>query len=222
MAIAMAGMLASDLATLGNSAWAVVFGVLTAWFAYRVVHDTRVSGARALLAGDRSAPYLVHSGAMLYMFARGNTMSSGPGMAGMQGMASSSGAAMQVLRDPTLAFVFALLLIGYIITDLDQMYGFWHGLAVATALPQRPVLAEATAGIGTATAAPAAFSGSAAGDRAAANSPASPIGTRLAHSNGVDGSVRSGAAGVLLSPGVIVGCRIAIGLTMALMFFLMI
>ena len=67
MAIAMAGMLTARLQTLPNGAWSVVFGVLTAWFGYRVTRDAQVSGVRAL-AGGHCAPHLVHAGAMLYMF----------------------------------------------------------------------------------------------------------------------------------------------------------
>jgi uncharacterized membrane protein YfcA len=84
-AIAMAGMLASGLATFRNAAWAVVFGVLTAWFAYRVVRDARVNGARAL-AGDQCAPHLAHGAAMLYMFLATTTVA----MAGMPGMSAST------------------------------------------------------------------------------------------------------------------------------------
>ena len=67
MGIAMAGMLAPSLTTLPNDAWAVVFGVLTAWFGYRVVRDYPANGARALAVGH-CAPHLVHSAAMVYMF----------------------------------------------------------------------------------------------------------------------------------------------------------
>ena len=57
MAIAMAGMLASGLRTLPDGAWEVVFAVMTAWFAYRVIRDAQVSGVRAL-AGGHCAPHL--------------------------------------------------------------------------------------------------------------------------------------------------------------------
>ena len=196
MGIAMAGMLASGLATLPNTAWAAVFAVLTAWFALRVVRDARANGVRAL-AGGHCAPHLVHSAAMLYMFLAVTTVSGGSGMAGMAGMAgmgSSSGAAMQMLRNPTLAFLFALILIGYTAWDLDQLSGYRHSPAVALATAGGPALAGATTSGGLST-----------GD-----SPASPAGSR------------SGAAGFLLSPSVTVGCRIAMGITMTLMLFLMI
>ena len=67
MAIAMSGTLAPGLQTLPAGAWEVVFGVLTAWFAYRVARDAQVSGFRAL-AGGHCAPHLLHAAAMLYMF----------------------------------------------------------------------------------------------------------------------------------------------------------
>ena len=67
MAIAMAGMLTASLQTLPNSAWSVIFAVMTVWFGYRVVRDAQVSGVRAL-AGGHCAPHLIHAGAMLYMF----------------------------------------------------------------------------------------------------------------------------------------------------------
>ena len=41
----------------------------------------------------------------------------------MAGMGGASGSAMQTLAYPTLAFVFALILIGYSVWDLDQLSG---------------------------------------------------------------------------------------------------
>jgi len=190
MGVAMAGMLASGLVTLSNTAWAAVFAVLTAWFAVRVVRDARANGVGAL-AGGHCAPHLVHSAAMLYIFLAVTTTSDGSGMAGMSG---SSAVSMQLLSVPTLAFVFALILIGYTAWDLDQLSGYRHSPAVALATAGGPALAGATTSGGLST-----------GD-----SPASPAGSR------------SGAAGFLLSPSVTVGCRIAMGITMTLMLFLMI
>jgi hypothetical protein len=127
MAIAMAGVLASSLATLGNTAWAVVFGVLTVWFACRVVRDARINGVRAL-AGGRYTPHLLRSAVMLYVFLAVTAVGSGSGMSGMPGMGGSSGTTMQMLRYPTLAFIFALMLIGYTVWDLDHLRGSRHGL----------------------------------------------------------------------------------------------
>jgi hypothetical protein len=113
MAIAMAGMLTASLTTLPDGWWEVVFAIMTVWFGYRVVRDARANGVRAL-AGGHCAPHLAHSAAMLYMFAAVTA-----GTAGMSGMGGSAGA--QTLRYPTLAFVFAFVLAGYCVWDLDQL-----------------------------------------------------------------------------------------------------
>ena len=137
MAIAMAGTLASGLRTLPDGAWEVVFGVMTAWFAYRVTRDAQVSGVRAL-AGGHCAPHLIHAGAMLYMF----VAVSAPAAHGSGGMGSMGGlSGMGTLELPFLALLFALALVGYSIWDLDQLSGpgtsghyslataAWHRLA---------------------------------------------------------------------------------------------
>ena len=218
MGIAMAGMLASSLTTLPNAAWDVIFALLTAWFAYRVARDARASGAGAL-AGGHCAPHLVHSAAMLYMFLALKTAGSGSGMAGMGG---SAGSAMQTLAYPTLAFIFAIILIGYTAWDLDQLPGLRHGLAAAVALPDRLAMAVPAAGTGGAGAAAAALSAPGAGTSTGRTSAASGAGTGQESAGRTTASGRSGAAAVLLSPGTTVGCRIAMGVTMALMLFLMI
>ena len=140
MAIAMAGMLTASLQTLPNGAWEVIFGVLTAWFAYRVARDVQVSGVRAL-AGGHCAPHLIHAAAMLYMFlALAAPAAHGSGMSGMGGAAGTMG----TLSLPFLAFIFALLLIGYSIWDLDQLSGpgtsGHYSLAVARVAPASAVL----------------------------------------------------------------------------------
>lgn len=116
MGVAMAGMLASGLTTLPNVAWEVIFGTLTAWFACRVVRNVRVNGVGAL-AGGHCAPHLAHSATMLYMF----LALAAPAASGGSGMSGPSGPAMQTLRYPTLAFGFALILIGYTVWDLDRV-----------------------------------------------------------------------------------------------------
>jgi hypothetical protein len=182
MGIAMAGMLASSLTTLPNAAWAVVFGVLTVWFGYRVARDYRASGTRALAVGH-CAPHLVHSAAMLYMFLAitGPVASGGAGMSGMTDMVGMAG--MSTLSYPTLAFLFALILSGYTIWDLDQLSSLRRGFAVAVAGPATPALVGA---------------------------PSGTVGTEIT------------AMSVLNSAGTVVGCRIAMGVTMALILFLMI
>ena len=214
MGIAMAGMLVSGLRTLPNGVWEVVFGVMTAWFGYRVVRDLQVSGARAL-AGGHCAPHLIHAGAMVYMFvALSAPMTHGSGgMGGMGGGMSGMG----TLSLPFLAFLFALVLVGYSIWDLDQLSGPGAGghysLAAARVAPPGPVLAGvgATARPGAAAAVPVAEPASSAlAAEAAEEAPAVPPASAPADGTGV------------LAPWVATSCRIAMGVTMAFMLIIMI
>jgi Domain of unknown function (DUF5134) len=125
MGIAMAGMFAPGLATLPNAAWGAVFGLAAAWFAGRVWSQARRDGIRGPLT-SRCMLHLIHSAAMFYMF----LAFSSPGAGGMAGM-SPAGTAMGTLRYPTLAGLFALLLIGYSVWDLDQLSGKRFSPAVA-------------------------------------------------------------------------------------------
>jgi hypothetical protein len=206
MGIAMAGMLAPGLTTLPDDAWAAVFCVLAAWFGYRVVRDYQASGTRALAVGH-CAPHLVHSAAMIYMFLaiKAPAAGGGSGMGGMGGMS--------VLSVPTLGFGFALILIGYTIWDLDQLAGLRYSLAVAGA--PTPALAGAVAGtVGAETVAEPGAGGGLAADPSA--------GSGCAGQDGSTGGGGSGVTSVLDSPGTVVGCRIAMGVTMALMLILMV
>jgi hypothetical protein len=213
MGIAMAGVLAPGLATLPDGAWAAVFGVLTAWFGYRLVRDYQASGARALAAGH-CAPHLVHSAAMIYMFLAITVPAAGG--AGMTGMGAMSG--MSTLSVPTLAFFFALLLAGYTIWDLDQLYSLQRGLVAGAAGAAAPALAGAATGIPGSGIGAGAVAGPGAGGMAAD----SPAGSGRASRGDATGGGRSGSVPVLDSVGTVVGCRIAMGVTMALMLFLMI
>jgi hypothetical protein len=206
MGIAMAGMLASGLTTLSSGAWQVLFGLLTAWFGRRVVRDARANGVRAL-AGGHCAPHLVHSAAMLYMYLALAAPATGGG-SGMTGMSGSSGSATRTLEYPALAFVFALILAGYAVWDLDQLSGRRYSLARASV----SLAGAAPAGVpAMAGAEPAAiaFATAAAGDTAAANARPDP---------GPAGTARD----PLLADGTRVGCRIAMGVTMAFMLLIMI
>ena len=118
MAIAMAGTLASGLRTLPDGAWAVVFGVMTAWFAYRVARDAQVSGVRAL-AGGHCAPHLhPRRGHAVHVRRRVGPRGARIGRHGCGGLSG-----MGTLELPFLALLFALALVGYSIWDLDQLSG---------------------------------------------------------------------------------------------------
>jgi hypothetical protein len=219
MAIAMAGMLVSGLATLPDTVWEFVFAVMTAWFAYRVITDARANGMRAL-AGGHCAPHLVHSAAMLYMFlALAARASTGQGMSGMGG---SSG--MASLEVPTLGLVFALILAGYTIWDLDQISGKVRGLpAVGIGLPAAALAGIPAAASGTEPSA-VAFSGTAGSGENDADRGSALLGNGLEPGSQGDTmpATRSDARGALLSPAVTVACRIAMGATMAFMLLIMI
>jgi len=219
MAIAMAGMLAASLRTLPGGAWEVTFGVLTAWFGYRVMRDARTNGARAL-AGGRCAPHLVHSAAMLYMFL-GLAAGSGPGMSAM---GASSGTAMQTLKFPTMAFVFALLLVGYSVWDLDLLSGMHHrpaGTGASFAFPGG-ALAGVPALAGAESPAAALPRPPAAGAGMVTKAHSQPVETEqvVPGGTGASGGALADARGFVLSPGITIGCRIAMGVTMAFMLLI--
>jgi hypothetical protein len=133
MCIAMAGMLEPSVKTLPPHAWEAVFGLLTTWFAWRLVGDNKVNGLRSLVSGHRAA-HLFHCAAMVYMFALLTTsggmdmtgMDSGMDMTGMgSGMARS-------LKYPPLAMAFAFVLVCYSGWDLfGQLSGQRYSLGVA-------------------------------------------------------------------------------------------
>jgi hypothetical protein len=226
MAIAMAGMLAASLRTLPDGVWSAIFGILTAWFAYRVARDARVSGVRSL-AGGHCAPHLVHAAAMLYMFvALTAPAAHSSGMSGMGGAASTMG----TLRVPSLAFVFALSLIGYSIWDLDQLSGpgasGHYSLAVVRAAPSGAVLAGVAAPAGAGSVAPAG-SALASGQVAPAVAAAPTVTSQVLPAGAADAAGAAGACGPVggtgfLAPWVATSCRIAMGVTMALMLLIMI
>jgi len=121
--IAMAGILVSGLRFLPSGAWAVVFAVMTAWLAWRLWRESSGRGTGGTVGADRSryAPPLVHSAAMLYLFAA-LTAPSAPGTGGMSGMGFSA-SGLPTLHAPVLALIFTLLLIAFAVRDLDRRAG---------------------------------------------------------------------------------------------------
>jgi len=234
MATAMAGMLAPGLRTLPDRVWEVIFGLLAVWFAVRVARDARANGVPAL-AGGHCAPHLVHSCSMVYMFAAMTTAVGAAGMSDMGGMPGDVGSAMMTLRYPLLALVFAFVLAGYSIWDLDQVSGRRYRLeaprvSLAGVAPGVgvPALAAASGRPGTVGAASegvavagvaveaegvpatygagwAAGGGEAAGERVTA---------------GVSDRAGAGSRAFLLSPAVTIGGRVAMGVAMAFMLII--
>ena len=216
MGIAMAGMLVASLSILPAGAWEVVFAVITTWFAWRLWQEARGHGASALIRGHH-APHLVHSSAMLYMFAALAAPSSGS--SAMAGMAGGSAGGTQTLHLPTLAFVFVLLLIAYTVRDLDRQAGadgYFHVVG-RPFVPAPPALAMANAA-GAAPGMPAAE-----GDGAVMTVARHP---RAAQPDAapapVTGGIEAAAERLLLAPAVVKGCRVVMGVTMAFMLIIMI
>jgi len=116
--IAVAGILVPGLSILPDAAWEIVFAVITAWFSWCLWRESRGRGAAAVARGHY-APYLVHSAAVLYLFAALVSQSAASSaMGGMPGMAGGSSGGI-----PALALVFTLLLVAFTVYDLDRRAG---------------------------------------------------------------------------------------------------
>jgi Domain of unknown function (DUF5134) len=193
--IALAGILLPGLRVLPNAAWAVAFAVITAWFAWCLWRENRGRPAAAAARG-KYAPHLVHSAAMVYLFAAlaGPSLAGSatpmPSMPGMPGMAGGTPGGTPTLHAPTLALILALLLIAFTVRDLDQRASA-AGDSRATGRPPAPT--------GPAPTGPAP-TGSA------------PTGSALA----------AAAARLLLSPAAVKGCQVATGVTVAFILVIMI
>ena len=199
---AMAGILLPGLSFLPSAVWEVVFAVMTAWFAWCLWRESRGRGAAAVARGHY-APHLVQSAAMLYIFAAlaapsaegSGTSVSGTG--GMPGMAGGSSGGMPALHASTLALIFALLLLAFTVHDLDRPAGVdgYFRVAGRRYAPAGPALAAAPRQPAQA-------------DVAAATPRAYPPAYT--------------AESLLLSPAVVKGCQVAIGVTMAFTLIVMI
>ncbi|HEY4464591.1 MAG TPA: DUF5134 domain-containing protein [Streptosporangiaceae bacterium] len=224
MGIAMAGMLTASLTTLPSAPWAVIFGLMTAWFGYRVTREARGRGPRSVVSSHHS-PHLVHSAAMLYMFVALAPAAANGGQ-GMTGMGGPAGQAMRTLSLPAVALVFVFVLAGYAVWDLDRISGpAAHG-AYRLAGPALAHPAGALAGAASGAEPPAvAFTGPvAARGRLAAAAQSPPGGRRRAASGGGAPGIGPGTVPrrLVLAPGLVTGCRIAMGVTMAFMLAIMI
>lgn len=142
--IAMAGILVPGLSILPSAVWEAAFAAVTAWFAWCLWRTRR--GGVAVAHGPY-APHLAQSAAMLYLFAALAGPSGSSGAGGMSGMEWGTAAGMPALRAPTLALIFALLLIALTVHDLNRQ-ARPDGYFQAAGRPTGPALAAA-AGAGT-------------------------------------------------------------------------
>jgi uncharacterized protein DUF5134 len=204
MGIAMAGMLAASARTLSPRAWVVIFGVLTAWFAWRSTRGIWANGARSLASGHCALP-LFHSAAMVYMFAA-LTTSGGMQMTGM-----GSGAA-QSLRYPPLALAFALVLACYSAWDLYRLSGRRKSLWAATSVGAAPADGSAPADGAAPTAVAAVLT---------ATTPAITAQFGAATSSPVAPGTTVPPRALLQFPAATTACRIVMGATMVFMLLIM-
>ena len=166
---------------------------------------------------------------MLYMFAALAGPASAGG-SGMSGMAGGSPGGTQTLHAPTLAFVFVLLLIAYTVRDLDRKAradGYFHVVG-RRFTPAGPALATAACGRdGPASAVPSAGGDGAVATMAqpqaaqAAEKPPPPAAQAVKTAATPEAGTPSVTERLLLSPAVVKGCRVAMGVTMAFMLIIM-
>jgi len=131
MGIAMAGMLAASVKTLPPHAWEAIFGLLTVWFAWRLVGDTKANGLRSLVSGNRAA-HLLHCAAMVYMLAA-LTTSDGMDICAADGDIAGSP------RYTAPARAFAFVLVCYSVWDLvGQLSGRRSSIGVAPSTGAAP------------------------------------------------------------------------------------
>jgi Domain of unknown function (DUF5134) len=121
MGIAMAGMLLPQLSVVPGRVWQAVFGVAAGWFAARAI------GPRAWRADGRRfthpAPHVVECAAMLYMLIPARSQGAA-GMA-MPGLAASS------VANPVVTLLFAVFLVGYVLSSADQLTARAQAAALA-------------------------------------------------------------------------------------------
>jgi hypothetical protein len=142
MGVAMAGMLVPRLNLVAARGWVAVFSLTSAWFGWQAVRACRSASAGGGRPGQH-VPHLVASGAMLYML----LAVSGAGTGGaVHRTTAMSGAAAGAARLPTLALVFVLALLGYVIVTTDRLTSLQRVRAAAPAAPARQ---PATSGIMT-------------------------------------------------------------------------
>ena len=186
MAIAMAGMLAASLTTLPNAAWVVVFAHADGLV--RLPGRARLPGQRRPRAGSgalRAAPGAQRGDGLHVPRDHGTRRKRRRDERHGRDVRDVHGAAV-----PTLAFVFALILVGYTIWDLDQLSGIRRGLPGGKRVAGRRA-ARAVRGAAAGTA--GRGSGSAAGGPAAPAARAGLANSRLRRQHGERRPHRTGA-----------------------------
>ena len=130
MGVAMAGMLEPALSPVPPSAWQVVFAAGAAWFAWQAV-STRIRRRCSRSWCAHPTPHAVECAAMIYMLLPARPAGHALPMA-MPGMNGSGAIAA---RNPALALILALFILGYILWTTDQLATLSRARAVAAGVP---------------------------------------------------------------------------------------
>ena len=137
MGAAMAGMLEPRLSPIPGTAWLAVFAAAAAWFGWQAMR----AGGRG--GGTHPALHAAECTAMIYMLVPVGSWPAGhgPGMA-MPGM--SQGA---TLGNPALTLVFALFMLGYVLSAIDRLA--WLSRTSAAAMTRGPAAVPSSRGVVT-------------------------------------------------------------------------
>jgi hypothetical protein len=207
--VAMAGMLVPRLNFLHAGAWAVVFGLAAAWFAWQSIRVFRKTGAGR---AGHYLPHLIEAGAMVLMLlAVAAAQTPGAPGGGMGGLAGGSGRHL-------VGLIVAVFLLGYTVWTADRITGLpsarsARGGRAVTAQFARP------AGASRPRAAPGAqprWPAGAAGSRAAPGAQPPP-----ALDDPANPAPASSLSELVLSPQLAACCQIALSITMAYMLITM-
>lgn len=130
MGVGMAGMLIARTMTLSGLAGEALFGLLTAWFAWRCLDGGRAHTFCIRLRGD-SAVHLSHCATMVYMFAIPRTP---------DGICTNSvdDIAVGTLKVPASALSLAIVLTACCVKDLFVLLHRPHDLRTSTSVEAVP------------------------------------------------------------------------------------
>jgi Domain of unknown function (DUF5134) len=205
MGVAMAGMLVPRLNPFWDSGWEVIFAAAVAWFGWQTIRGYRNELAVGRRWVAHHLQHVVACGAMLYMFlavAPTRAGSSGAGMA----MGRSSGS---MTTFPTLALVLTLVLVGYVIWNVDRFTSLAPVAALrAMTVPVSAVVAPALS----------ASTASAAGPESSVSGTATQVTQAPADPHAAQSAARTRPP---ISPRLAACCEIVMGLTMGYMLITM-
>lgn len=143
MGVAMAGMLVPPLRVFWAGGWEIVFAGTTAWFGWLAVREHRNRAALGR-SHPHHAQHALGCAAMVYMLAAAGPAGRAAAGAGVGSMAGGGA------RFSTLALVFAVVLLGYVVVTADRLPALARVGAVAAAGPGAGADSGATGGPGTA------------------------------------------------------------------------